>query len=174
MKNGKSLQYYIRVLHRNLGFLALCMTVVYALSGIVLTHRAGNFMKKSTLVEKTISQGLDQKGLEKELKMRKFKAGEAQEGFIAFNEDGKYEISTGKVTYSQSDYVWPMDKLVALHKTSSEGNPHAGWFVTLYGVVLFFLAVSSLFMFQPKAKAFKTGLVYAAVGLVLTVLLLVI
>jgi hypothetical protein len=119
MKNGKSLQYYIRVLHRNLGFLALCMTVVYALSGIVLTHRAGNFMKKSTLVEKTISQGLDQKGLEKELKMRKFKAGEAQDGFIAFNEDGKYEISTGKVTYSQSDYVWPMDKLVALHKTSS-------------------------------------------------------
>jgi hypothetical protein len=84
MKNGKSLQYYIRVLHRNLGFLALCMTVVYALSGIVLTHRAGNFMKKSTLVEKTISQGLDQKGLEKELKMRKFKAGEAQDGFIAF------------------------------------------------------------------------------------------
>ena len=49
MKNGKSLQYYIRVLHRNLGFLALCMTVVYALSGIVLTHRAGNFMKKSTM-----------------------------------------------------------------------------------------------------------------------------
>lgn len=43
MKNGKSLQHYIRVLHRNLGFLALCMTVVYALSGIVLTHRAGNF-----------------------------------------------------------------------------------------------------------------------------------
>ena len=53
MKQGeeKMKKPLIRVLHRDIGFLVVGLTIVYALSGIVLTYRDTGFLKHGVLNE---------------------------------------------------------------------------------------------------------------------------
>ena len=44
-KEKKSVHYYMRSLHRDVGFLVLGFTFIYALSGIVLVYRDTDFLK---------------------------------------------------------------------------------------------------------------------------------
>lgn len=170
-KTSKSLQYYMRVLHRNLGYLAIGMAIVYSLSGIVLVHRGADAMKTSTRVEKTIAPNLTANEVKEALKMRKFSVKEETDAVVRFT-GGEYDKRSGRVEYVQREYVFPMNKFVALHKMPGSQNLHVGLFATLFGIVLFFLAVSSLFMFKPDSKQFRKNMVYTAVGVVLTIILL--
>ncbi|MBQ0115798.1 MAG: hypothetical protein KBT10_08005 [Bacteroidales bacterium] len=168
---SKGLAYYMRVLHRNIGFLAIGMVIVYSLSGIVLIHRTDDFMKSSTAVEQTIKPGLTAEELGKELKLKKFTVTKEEIGVIYFSDEGKYEVETGKVSYVKKDYVFPFNKFAELHKSS---KAPLCWFTTLFGIILFFLAISSLFMFKPQTKVFKKNLVYIAVGVIITLLMFLI
>ena len=170
-KSSKSLQYYMRVLHRDLGFLALGMVVIYALSGIVLIHRNGNFMKTSTPVEMTVAPNLGEKELGEALKFKKFQVKEEKDGIIYFAE-GQYDKKSGKASFVKSELIFPFNKFANLHKVPCAQNPHVGWFTTLFGIVLFFLAISSLFMFKTNAKQFKANMIYTAVGIIISVILI--
>ena len=170
--NGsKGLQYYMRVLHRDLGFIALAMVVVYSLSGITLIHRTSDFMKTTTQVETTLETNLSANQLAPALKMKKLIVTGEENGIIYFAE-GQYEKETGKVQYQKKDLIFPFNKFSKLHKVASAQEPLAAVFTTLFGVVLFFLAVSSLLMFKPGTKLFKKGLIYTGVGVLLTVVLI--
>lgn len=167
----KSLQYYMRVLHRDLGFLALGMVIVYSLSGIVLIHRTDNFMKTTKKVEMTIAPNLGDKELGDALKMKKFNVIKEENGIVYFA-DGQYEKATGKVECEKKEVVFPLNKFSNLHKSACAQNQGVGWFTTLFGVILFFLAISSLFMFPTGTKQFKKGMVYTVVGVILTAVLI--
>ena len=167
---SKGLQYYMRVLHRDLGFIALAMVVVYSLSGITLIHRTSDFMKTSTQVETTLDANLSASQLASALKMKKLNVTGEENGIIYFA-DGQYEKETGVVHYQKKDLIFPFNKFSKLHKVASAQEPLAAVFTTIFGAVLFFLAVSSLLMFKPGTKLFKNGLIFTGVGVLLTVVL---
>lgn len=166
----KSLQYYMRAIHRVLGYLAIGMVVVYALSGIVLIHRTGDFMKTSTQVTTTLQPGLDAAQVGAELKIRNFKAIDETADQIVFA-GGTYDKTTGQAQYAKKQLVAPLDKFVDLHKLPDAKNPHIALVTTIFGIVLFLLALTSLFMYKPKSKQFIHNMIYTSVGIIITVIL---
>ncbi|MEG1580937.1 MAG: hypothetical protein RR386_06715 [Bacteroidaceae bacterium] len=165
----KSLNYYMRVAHRDVGFLTLGLVIIYSLSGVLLIYRRTDVLKTTTMIEKTLKPGLTAEALNEELKLKNFKTTEENENTIFFAE-GKYNKETGKAKYETKEYVFPLQKFVALHKTSQKTSVYL--LSTLFGICLFFLAVSSLWMFKPNTKIFKRGIKFILIGIILSTALL--
>ena len=169
-EGGKSLCYYMRLLHRDIGFLMIGLTLAFSLSGILLVYRATDFMKSETQVTRTLDPALSIEDVGRALHLRKLSVGDDDGQRIAFSSgemarDGSYDRTTGEVSYTAQQLPTFLEKLNALHKTSSGSALH--WFSALYGVLLTFLAVSSLWMFKPSTRQFRRGLLLTAGGLVL-------
>ena len=162
----------MRVLHRDLGFFAIGLVIVYSLSGILLIHRTDSLLKKEKTVEQTLKPNLSGDELGEALKMRNFKPKVMEDKGVILFEAGKYDIATGKASVTKSELVAPFNKFSKLHKMACAANTHVGWLTTAFGVILFFLAVSSLFMFKTSTKQFKKGMLYTGIGIIATVLLL--
>ena len=60
--------------------------------------------------------------------------------------------------------------MVNFHKAPSKGS--MGGLNVLFGMSLLFFVLSSFFLFAPSSKIFKRGLAFVAVGVVLSVILL--
>ena len=164
---GKTLTYYMRVLHRDIGFLMIGLTLVFALSGILLVYRSTDFMKSETQVTRTLEPAMTIEDVGRALHLRKLAVGEDDGRRVAFSagamaSDGRYDRETGEVSYTTQQLPSVLEKLNALHKTGSGSPLH--WFSVVYGGLLTFLALSSLWMFKPKTRPFRRGLVLAGVG----------
>ena len=164
---GKTLTYTMRILHRDIGFLMIGLTLVFALSGILLVYRSTDFMKSETQITRTLEPEMTIDDVGRALHLRKLNVGEDDGRRIAFSagqmaSDGHYDRQTGEVSYTAQQLPSVLEKLNALHKTGSGSPLH--WFSVVYGVLLTFLAVSSFWMFKPKTRPFRRGLVLAGVG----------
>lgn len=166
----QSLQHYARAIHRVLGYLAVGLVIVFSLSGIVLVHRSGDFMKHSQRVETTLEPGLDSQQLKAALRLKNL-GNAVTEGDILSFDGGQYNIATGQVSYISTDVVAPFNQMTTLHKVSDGKNHGVAAIITIFGIVLFLLAVTSLFMYKPAAKCFKRNMLYTALGVILAVIL---
>ncbi len=173
-KKKKTLQAYIRMLHRNIGFFVIGLTIIYSLSGIVLVYRTTDFLKQDAWVQKTISKNITSAELSKTLKVREIKI-EKSEGDIVFFragdniKNGKYDKATGMVSYTEKKLPAFLNKLNELHKASSRNTVHL--FSVFYGILLFFLAVSSFWMYKPGTKMFRQGIYIALAGFLAALLM---
>jgi len=170
-KPKKSLNYYMRSLHRDIGFLVLGLTIIYSISGIVLIYRETGFLKHVKQTEKQLSANINESELGGILHIRNMEGLKTEEDVVSFK-NGSYNKTTGIVIYSESALPAFLEKLNNFHKTSDKGATH--WFSTIFGVLLFFLAVSSFWMFKTNTKLFKRGLIFAGIGLSVAVFLLLI
>jgi len=164
---SRPLAYYMRILHRDIGFLMIGLTLAFSLSGILLVYRQTDFLKSDTVVTRTVSGGLAAEEIGKTLRLRKIKVSSDDGRYVLFDSDpsvrdGKYDRETGAVTFTEKQLPSWLNKLNRLHKTGSSESIH--WFVVLYGGLLTFLAISSLWMFKPSTRQFRRGLVFAASG----------
>lgn len=166
----KSLNYYMRILHRYIGFFLIGFTIIYALSGIVLIYRDTDFLKSEQTIEQQLAPNISEGDLARALHMRRFKV-DKTEGDMVYFSNGTYNKQTGNVVYTQKRQPFLIDKFNSLHKRASRNNiSHI--FSTIYGVLLLFLAISSFWMFKRKTKVFKKGLLFAAGGFVVAVIIL--
>lgn len=165
------LQYWMRWVHRMLGYLVLGMTLVFASSGVILVHRTGDFMKRGTRVERTLEPGLDSEALGAALKIKRLKVDEETANAIYFS-DGRYDKVTGRADYVQKEVVSPFNTFISLHKMSDGQNRHIAIATTVYGVALLLLALTALFMYKPAAKPFKVNMMLTALGIAGAILLL--
>lgn len=170
VKKERSLQYYMRAIHRVLGYLAVGLVMVYALSGITMIYRTSDFMKKSTEVEMTLDPNLDVSQLGAALKIKNFKVTEQTPEIITFS-DGTYNVATGEVVYTKKDVVAPFNKFIDLHKLPIAKNISIAIITTIFGIILFLLALTSLFMYRPSAKQFRANMLYVSLGVALAVIL---
>ncbi len=168
-KKSKSLHYYMRSLHRDLGYLVFGLMVIYALSGTILLYRNTDFMKKETVVERQLKPGLSDEELGREMRVREFKVTKT-EGDVVYFQNGTYNKASGMAQYKQKDVIFPFNKFINFHKSISSNKMH--WFNLIIGFIFLFLAVSSLWMFKPKTKTFKRGMVLTAIGIVVSMLIL--
>lgn len=156
----------MRVLHRDIGFLTIGLTIVYALSGVLLIYRNTDFLKTEKTEEKQLATQLTRNDLGQLLRIRSFKVEREEAGVIYFKE-GTYDAATGKSVVTRKVYIPPFDKLVNLHKVTGASNVSV--ISLIYGLMLTFLAVSSLFMFKFGSKKSRRGLVMIAVSVVATI-----
>lgn len=169
--NKKSIQYYMRVLHRDIGFLILGLIVIYSISGIVLTFRDTNFLKTERQVEQQLEPDLQANELGEALRMRRFSVESEDAEIIDFG-TGTYSKETGLTTYSVYELPVVLEHFNDLHKTMSSGA--ASPFTTILGFLLLFMAISSFWMFKTTTPHFKRGMLLTVVGVLASIVLLMV
>lgn len=168
MAEIKNTRTFMRIVHRYLGFFMAGIMAMYSISGILLVYRDTDFLKKELNIEKKLEPQLLEKALGKELKIKNFEV-EKQDGDFLLFKQGKYNIKTGEAKYTKKELPTILRKMTSLHKSESKDK----WspLSVLFGISLFFFVVSSFWMFNTKTKAFKKGMIYAGIGFVLAVIL---
>ncbi len=154
----------MRVLHRDIGFLMIGLTIVYCVSGIVLVYRDTDVFIIDKHYSENIGKNRRPHELGSALKLRRLHVLKVSNDSIYFNY-GSYCRSSGEANYTIKTYpdiVWTIN---SFHKIKSRYMSH--WLAVVYGVLLLFLAISSLWMYKPSSKKFKRGLVLTAIGLVI-------
>lgn len=169
MKSKKSTNFYMRIIHRYLGFFLIGIMIVYALSGTVLIFRNTDAFKVEKQNEKKLQPGLEIAELGKMLRIRDFKIEKTENNILYFN-NGTYNNSTGVANYTSKELPFVLDKMTHLHKATTD-NP-LYWLNIFFGLSLLFFAVSSFWMFLPKTKTFKKGMYFTLGGVVLTLILI--
>jgi len=168
-KGKKSINYYMRVLHRDIGFFVAGIMIVYALSGIVLIYRDTDLLKSETKVEKTLAPNLEPAKIGEALRIRDLKVTKTEGETISF-QSGTYNTKTGVAVYTVKDIVFPFNKFINLHKAISKNPTH--WFNLIVGIMFLYLAISSFWMFKPDNKNFIRGLYIAGAGIICVIILL--
>jgi hypothetical protein len=169
MDKIKDTRSFMRITHRYLGYFLAGIMAVYAVSGVLLVYRDTDFLKKEKKYDKVIEKNLDEKALGKELRIKNFEI-EKREGTILKFKQGTYNTSTGKAKYTKKELPFVLDKMTKLHKAQSKDALSP--LNTFFGISLFFFVISSFWMFNPKTKAFKRGMIFTIAGLVVSILLL--
>jgi len=168
MNQKKSLNFWMRKLHRDIGYLMIGFVIIYSLSGIVLTYRNTNLFKHNVIIERQLTPGLNPSELANMLRMRDMRSSETKGDTVFFN-NGYYNSTTGLAVYSVMEVIPPIDKFIVIHKTSSENTIHL--INIIFSVLLLFLAISSLWMYKRKSAYFRRGLILAIIGVIIAILL---
>lgn len=169
MSEKKHLSYYMRILHRDVGFLVVGLIMVYALSGIVLVYRDTDFLKTETNVERQVKPGLETpEQLGRALHMRHLEVLKT-EGSILYFKGGTYDQATGKAEYRVKRLPSFLNHMIGLHKTTSQSFTKIPAIV--FAVLLLFLAVSSFWMFKPHSPLFRRGLLLTGIGILIALVL---
>jgi len=153
----------MRTLHRDIGFFVVGLTIIYCISGIMLTLRSTDFLKSETFIEKTIDTGLSAGQLNRALHQKDMKVVSENEQEIIFI-NGKYNKITGTASYTSMEIPSILRAFNGLHTVSA--NDSRCWFTLVYAIALLFLAVSSFWMYRPENKNFKRGIIISALGIV--------
>lgn len=168
MDKIKDTRSFMRIVHRYLGYLMAGIMAVYSLSGIILIYRDTDFLKRENHYEKVFDKNLTEKQLGDETKIKNFEVTKTENGIVYFKE-GTYNSTTGKADYTKKELPIVWDKMTKLHKAKSENALSP--LNTFFGICLFFFVLSSFWMFPPKSKVFKRGMVFTAIGIVIALLL---
>lgn len=169
MAQIKDTKTFMRIVHRYLGYFMAGIMAVYAISGVLLVYRDTDFLKKDQLYEKVFEKNLTEKELGKQIKLKGFDVKKTENGIFYFKE-GTYNSTTGEAQYTKKELPFVLHKMTKLHK--SESKEPLSPLNVFFGVSLFFFVVSSFWMFNPKTKAFKRGMVYAGIGFIVAMILL--
>lgn len=168
-KTSKSVNYYMRTLHRDIGFFAFGLVVIYVLSGVALIYRDTDFLKREVTVERKLKPNMVIEDVGKELRLRDFKVTKTEGDMITF-QNGTYNKTSGAAVFTSKEVMFPINKFINFHKAISGKATH--WFNLVFGIVFLFLAVSSLWMFKANTKTFRRGMILVGVGIVFTIVLL--
>ena len=161
----------MRLLHRYIGFFMAGIMAVYAISGILLIYRDTGFLKKEKKIETKIEANIPLDKLGKELKIKNLEVKEQKGDLIIFKE-GMYNSKTGEAKYTKKELPFFLKKMTDLHKSSSKDK--FSLLNTIFGISLFFFVISSFWMFNPKSKIFKKGMIITALGIVLALFLILV
>ena len=159
----------MRIWHRYLGFYLVGIMTVYAVSGTVLIFRRTDTFKQEKTYEKTLSPNLTEEKLTKELNIKGLKIKDKKGDLLVF-EEGIYNSFTGETTYTKKGYPWVLDKLINLHKATT--NSPVYWLNIFFGASLLFFVISSFWMFLPNTDVFKKGLYFSLAGIIMTLVIL--
>lgn len=169
---GKKLIYrWMRSLHRDIGFFVIGLTVIYCISGVMLTYRDTGFLKSETEIEKNIQPGLQAGQLGRALHLKNIEIVGQDEKEIRFTA-GTYNRETGTAVYVGEEIPALLRAFNSLHVTPSKNTRSI--FTVIYAGLLLFLALSSFWMYKPGSRFFKRGIIITASGLLASILLIVV
>ena len=165
MKNTRTT---MRLLHRYLGYFMAGIMAVYAISGVLLIYRDTDFLKQEKKYDKKIEANIPNDKLGKELKIKGLEVKE-QKGDLVIFKEGTYNVKTGEAKYTKKELPFFLKKMTDLHKSDSKHK--LSLLNTIFGISLFFFVISSFWMFNPKSRIFKNGMIITVLGVILAVVL---
>ena len=167
-KRTKTINQIMRGLHRDVGSFIIGLIFIFTLSGIVFIYRDQDFLKQETRIEKTVSPNIKPSDLGAALKIKDLKITRTA-GETLYFKNGSYNTATGAASYSSQELPFLLKKFSDIHKSNSQNPVH--WITTIFGVLLLFLAISSMWMFKKGTKLFRRGIIIAGAGILFTMLL---
>lgn len=171
-----------RVLHRDAGYLATGMTLIYAISGVVVNHT--NDLNPNYVVErehKTFEpvQVSDRDTMVAELVKKLDLPGPPKESFRPSPEkvdlfyegfEIKADATAGTATIERSTPRFLVKDMNTLHLNRLRGA--WTWIADAYGIILAFLAISGMIMLKGKDGFMGRGKWFVAAGLAVPILYL--
>lgn len=176
MKLSNKVRKWLRILHRDLGYLLTGFCLIYAISGFLLNHMDG----KDPAYETTYEQVALVPGLSRNVLQEMWKSNEdlpplkrilnADEGFYRVMLDGGvgiYNITSGEV-----DYEFHRQRILIYYLNKFHYNKVEGWtpVADFFAFSLVFLALSGLFIFAGKNSIAGRGKWFLAAGIIIPVL----
>lgn len=173
-RTRRPIAYYMRWLHRDIGYVVLGLTIVYALSGVILVYRETDFLKSPKDVSMQLSPQMSIQDLSRRLHLRRPEITKKEGDVISFHDgenlkNGVYNTATGSIQFTAKQLPGLIERFISLHKLSS--SKPACWISVIYGILLLFLALSSLWMFTPSTRKFRRGIMLTTIGVTLAVVL---
>ncbi|WP_113955920.1 hypothetical protein [Arenicella xantha] len=156
-----------RKYHRLLGFFLAGIMAIYASSGVLMIFRTTDFLKYEQTSERHLESNLGGSQLGKILRLKDYKVLEDTDTQVVFSQ-GNYDKNSGVAMVSGKDYHPVLQKLVKMHKATV--NSPLYFLNIFFGASLLFFAISSFFMFVPRLSTYRTGLKFAAAGMVLALI----
>jgi hypothetical protein len=170
--NKKKWRKWSRALHRDIGYFLVGITLVYAISGIILSHARGHNDPAFETIdyEFIFEKNLDSAGFVNEweqkitdVKLSKFLIGTHSFKVYVPQGLGDYYPETGMVsfqTYEKNEFVYFINRL--------HNNQAPGWIVVadIYAGLLIFLALSGLIMVAGKNGFKYRGAIFMGLGLI--------
>lgn len=179
----------IRSLHRDLGYFVIGLTLIYAITGIILSGRALGWLEKEYISKTQVSKNLDIKQFnnyfiekvikeekvpevfdkesytmaKKYLKLKLEKEEENTYFFKAWkNLKVKYNFKNGMLVVQNKGYPAYIEIFIDAHKATHKKI----WFylAIIYSVILSFLAISSFWMLKGKNGFKQRGIYFMLAG----------
>ena len=182
---AKTLRRWNNVLHRDIGYLSVGMTIIYAISGIIMNHfKSGDFthpdysksysefkvnVPPGGVADKTyVFKILDQVGEKKH-----FKSFITGENYVQIFLDKGYvyvDLQTGEAEMETKTTRYVIKEFNLLHYNNIKR--FYTWFSDLYAVALIVLAITGLFVIRGKNGIIGRGAWLTAIGILLPALFL--
>jgi len=183
----KTLRRWNNALHRDIGYLAVGMTIIYALSGIILNHfKAGDFqhpdygktiqdfqvqVPAGGVADKTYALSvLRQVGIEED-----FKSFVKGDGYIqVFTDNGSVyvNLSNGYAQWEKKTPRYLLKEFNLLHYNNIKR--WFTWFSDLYAAALIMLAITGLFILRGKNGILGRGAWLTAAGIIVPAIIILI
>jgi len=179
-KTGKSFRYWLRIIHRDLGFLMVGVCLIYGISGILLNHMDGKDpafkTEEYSLQLESNLQASDVKILWEDKKdlprlNKIIPIDETHSRLLFSGGTGVYDSRSGMVDYekyTKREFVYWINRL---HYNKVEGWSIMG---DLFAVSLVFFAISGLFMVKGKKGLAGRGKYYLIAGLLVPIIYILI
>ncbi len=174
MKTKNRILKWVRIVHRDLGFLMVGVSIIYAVSGIIVNHMGETDPAYDTVAETiTIQSGVsDQElpelfaneGLPTIKSVAKIDSTHSRvmlEGGV-----GVYSSQSGELTYEQHRQRKIVYWFNRLHL-----NRVSGWSIMgdFFAISLIFFAISGVFMVKGKNSVLRRGKWYLLAGLLIPI-----
>jgi hypothetical protein len=183
----KTLRRWNNILHRDIGYLCVGMTLVYAISGIVLNHfKSGDFLHpdySKTITDLKVSlpangnpdktyvfKVLDQVG-----ERENYKSHLTGEGYLQiFLKRGfvYVDLTNGEAQMERKVTRYVIKEMNLLHYNNLK--KFYTWFSDAYAVGLIILAITGLFVLRGKNGILGRGAWLTAIGIILPALFLLV
>jgi uncharacterized protein len=171
--NKRKIQRWFRILHRDIGYFAVGITLVYAFSGFFLSHKN---IFSAIKTEKFIVELPPNLEGEKffnywesnvSMKLNHYKESENDIQIFIKGGTGYYNKSTGKTSYEIYKKRPIITFLNQLHN-----NQKKGWIyiADIYAFLLVFLAISGLVMVTGKNGFLRRGVWLMVLGIIVVLL----
>ena len=181
----KTLRHWNNAIHRDVGYLCVGMTLIYAISGIVLNHfKSGDFVhpdysksckevkvalpKTGAITQSYVYSILDQLGEKDHYK-----------SYIVGSNSLEIFLTTGSVSIDLTNGFTLIEKKTRRYLIKEFNLLHYNnikklytWFSDLYALALIFLAVTGLFVLKGKNGILRRGAWLTALGILLPALFL--
>lgn len=171
--NKKKVQRWFRILHRDIGYFAVGITLVYALSGFFLSHKNFFSATKTENISIEFPKKLDGESFSKHwnskttINLNHYKESDNKIQLFLEGGTGHYDKASGKVYYEIYKKRPIITFLNQLHN-----NQKKGWIfiADIYAFLLIFLAGSGLVMVNGKNGFLKRGVWLMVLGIIIVIL----
>ena len=181
----KTLRRWNNALHRDIGYLCVGMTLIYAISGIVLNHfKSGDFIhpdyskfykefKVTPPANGKADQAYVMSIVEKEGEKNNYKSFITGENYVQiFLKNGSIyvDLASGEAQVEKKNTRYVIKEFNLLHYNNIKR--FYTWFSDLYAIGLIILAITGLFVLRGRNGIIGRGAWLTAIGIILPALFL--